>query len=183
MFSEVNENSPAFRHVFEYSGCIRIENQNEDFHAADHFKAHFDIWGSIGSRFVQCFLKNGGKIEKPSEACLFHSYAVKDRAMWNQYTLNLLGGVNEVEISLFGIVSVIKQVELNPEMYKNIFKTNGWGNHFYVRDILGEIRLVHVCKENDKYSLYSPEKIFSNTSCVRPFAGNRIFSRKECSWG
>lgn len=182
MFSEVDPAKPEFRHVFAYMGAIRTQDQPEVFRAIDHLKAYTGMWGSFSTLFQWCFLKDGGIIEQPAEGVLVHSYTVKDRALWNQHTLDLLGGESEVVISLFGLLSIISQVEAHPDVYKNSFKTNGWSNYFYLKDHVDILRCVHVKKEQERYHFSVPQKIFSETSCVKPSPGDRMFSRLERAW-
>lgn len=182
MFSEIDPKKPAFHHVFAYMGGIRTEDRDEPFRAVDHIKAYSGIWGSTCSMFQWCFLKDGGKVEEPSEGVLYHSYGVKDRALWNQYTLDLLGGEAEVEITLSGVVSVVEQANSNPAIQEKIFKTNGWSNYFYVRDRIEILRRLFVHKEKGRYRLFVAQNLFSDTSTVKPIPGDRFFSKLDRAW-
>lgn len=172
----------TFNNCFYYLGEVILpdEPQMDVFSAVENFKpTRSGPVISVNGNFCKWFTRGVGKVEKiqdPEISLPIHVYATKSPARWTHRTLDLIGGLDSVELSLYNVWRVVDFYRQQPKE-KHLVSLKGYEACFITRDTKGILRrLIVGFSDCGRFNIGARE-LFDETT--RPMAGTRFFSALE----
>ncbi len=176
---------PSFKDVFRRSGELILDDFDEEFIARHRISTNNGVVAQRSPAFYKWFLKDEGKIEpvlnEDCERMPLYIYQSTDLAMWDHYTLSLLGGSDAVETSLRDVYSIAYRYRFPSPVDRGV-STHGEVNCFYVRDQYKVLRRVCISMTCRGWAFFA-HPIFRSGRGIKPKPGTRFFSTLEISTG
>lgn len=163
--------------LLELVGTVTISATTEGFVAKDHFVVNIKRdakvrISAIWDNFTTWFLAGDGKIEESIEWQTLCYHKLRQPSMDGPIIAEL-GGEEKSETTLYEMFSLM-QKQANGE--NGVLLNNGWVNIFYIRDLSGVLRAVHVAWSDDGWSVGAD----ALEDRRRWMADRWVFSRNSC---
>jgi hypothetical protein len=150
--------------IIDMIGTVKTLATTEKFVKDSKEIKFYRIWNT----FTSWFLAGDGKIEEHvGEQTLSYGNLTKDSV--DGPIIEEFGGEAKVETTLSAIYGLLLK---QPKGEEGALLTNGYANIFYVRDVNGTLRAVHVVWSDDGWFVIA---LSVEDTCVW-FAGRRVFS-------
>lgn len=156
----------------EIDSTFIVPATSEKFVAKDKFKIdnRKDAKGkiySLDNKFQEYF---SNKIEDPFVGSVIYGRTIKKNS-YNESIIAELGGYEEAETTL---TEMLAAMDSQPNGERGALLNNGQANVFYIKDVIGTLRAVHVIWKVVGWGVFASPINDGGMFCLK----NRVFSRK-----
>jgi hypothetical protein len=130
--------------ILDFLSTVTLPATTGKFIAKDKFAVGSNGISFLGDNFNSWFLAGKGKIEDPIVETTLRCHKLRNASL-DTPIIAKLGGEAKAETTLTGIFALMERQNNGEE----VLLTNGYANIFYVKDVKGVLRAVHV----DRYDV------------------------------